>query len=134
MFTHLSIKFLFLFVCVAASEGVGKESWVCVCSSASNMPSQLRHLRDGFCISLQSILSLLSDKRSGRLHSDFSGDTFLELFELVDNCSQLCEEADKAFSIEDWRFRRGLTGGSVCMSGSSQSALSLPRLSHEAMR
>lgn len=27
-----------------------------------------------------------------------------------------------------------LTGGSVCMSGSSQSALSLPLLSHEAMR
>lgn len=49
------------------------------------------------------------------------------------NCSQLCEEANKAFP-KDWRFLRGLTGGSVCMGGSSQSALSLPLLSQEAIR
>lgn len=80
------MKFLFLFVCVAASIGVGKDSCVCVCSSASNIPSQLRHLREDFSISLESMLSLLSDKRSGKLNSDLAGDVFLEL---VGNCSQL---------------------------------------------
>lgn len=94
------MKFLFLFVCVAASKGVGKDSCECVCSSASKIPSQLRHLREVFSISLESILSLLSDKRSGRLDSVFSGDVFLELLELVGNCSQLCEEAGNVFSKE----------------------------------
>lgn len=58
---------------------------------------------------------------------------FLEVLLLVGNCSQLCEEA-KDFPKEDWRLLRGLTGGSVCMGGSSQSALSLPLLSQEAIR
>lgn len=73
------MKFFFRLVCVAASEGVGKEFCLCVCSSASNMPSQLRHRRDDFSISLPSMLSLLSDNLSGRLYRDFSGDVVLDV-------------------------------------------------------
>lgn len=107
LFTHLSIKFFFRLVCVVASKGVGKESWVCI-SSASKMPSQLRHLRELGSISLVSKWSLLSDSRSGRLYSDFSGDADLELLLLLVNCSQLCEVAGEARLRDDWRWRRGL--------------------------
>lgn len=118
---------------MAASKGVGKESGVCD-SSASNIPSQLRHRREVFSTSFVSNLSLLSDNLSGKLYSDFSGEAFLDVLLLLDNCSQLCEDAGEALSRDDWRLLRGLTGGSVCMSGSSQSVLSLPRLSQEAIR
>lgn len=101
LFTHLSIKFFFLLVCVVASKGVGKES--CVCSSESNKPSQEGHLSEVRCIRLQSKLSLLSDSLSGRLYKDLTGEEVL----LVGSCSQLCEFAE-AFSTEECRLRRGL--------------------------
>lgn len=133
LFTHLSIKFRFLFVCVAASKGAGNDNWVWRCSSASSIPSQLRHLRDVLSASFKSKLSLLSASLSGRLCKDFSGDTLFDETLLLFNCSQLCVVIGVAL-FREWRLRRGLIGGSVCMDGSSQSALSLPRLSQDAIR
>lgn len=102
------MKFFFLLVCVAASEGVGKECCLCVCSSASKIPSQLRHRREVFSISLWSMLSLLSDSLSGRLYRDFSGDVVLDVLLLLGSWSQLCEIAGEALSREERRLLRGL--------------------------
>lgn len=106
LFTHLSMKFFFLLVCVAASKGVGRES--CVFASTSKMPSQLRHLREVISTSLESKWSLLSDSLSGRLYSDFSGDAVLLLLLLLFNCSQLCDVDGGALIRDVWRCLRGL--------------------------
>lgn len=93
---------------MAASNGVRSECRVFNCSSASKMPSQLRHLREDSCISLQSMLSLLSDNLSGRLYRFLVGDVAFDVLLLLDSWSQLCEIAREAFSTDDWRLLCGL--------------------------
>lgn len=92
---------------MAASKGEGKD-FLCVCSSASRIPSQLRHLREAVSIAVESKLSLLSDSLSGRLYRDFSGDAVFDVLLLLGSLSQLCDDAGEARSKDDRRPRRGL--------------------------
>lgn len=107
LFTHLSMKFFFLLVCVVTSKGA--DSDISVCSHDSVELLQVGQIcrPSNVWTSLQSTLSL-SDNLSGRLYKVFTGEfDFDALLLLQDNCSQLCEFA-KAFSTDDWRLRRGL--------------------------
>lgn len=99
LFTHLSMKFFFLLICVAVSKGV--ERWAEAFSSASNMPSQLRHLRESFSVAMQS-----SSLLSGKLCKDFSGEC--DSGEALASWSQLSVGVRESFSNEDSRRRRGL--------------------------
>lgn len=63
---------------MAASKGVGNNFFLCVCSSASKIPSQLRHLREILSISVASKVLLLSASLSGKLYRDFSGDAVFD--------------------------------------------------------
>lgn len=63
---------------MAASKGVENTFFLCFCSSASKIPSQLRHLRELLSISIASKVLLLSASLSGKLYRDFSGDAVSE--------------------------------------------------------